>query len=140
LAIVISSCGKNDDHPTDIPTQPQYQDTTQWYITDRNADVDIFYIISTEIGDYITDSHFCGLPVVAYDCPFGPSMIINHEVDGLLVAPDDEQQFANSLCRLMGDADLRQSMGRHAIASAQRFAAEQVMPQWKALFEREKRR
>jgi murein endopeptidase len=51
LAIVISSCGKNDDHPTDIPTQPQYQDTTHWYITDRNADVDIFYIIS-DIKEY----------------------------------------------------------------------------------------
>ena len=91
-------------------------------------------------GLVIAEAMSCGLPVVAYDCPFGPSMIINHEVDGLLVEPDDEQQFANSLCRLMGDADLRQSMGRHAIASAQRFAAEQVMPQWKALFEREKRR
>lgn len=53
LTTVISSCGKNDDHPTDIPTQPQYQDTAQWYITDRNADVDIFYIISTETSDYI---------------------------------------------------------------------------------------
>ena len=53
LTTVISSCGKNGDHPADIPPQPKYQDTSQWYITDRSADVDIFYIISTETGDYI---------------------------------------------------------------------------------------
>ena len=51
LAIIISSCGKNNT-ATDIPPQPKYQDTTQWYISDRKADVDIFYIISTETGDY----------------------------------------------------------------------------------------
>ena len=56
LAIVISSCGKTDDQPADFPPQPKYQDTTQWYISDRNADVDIFYIISTETGDYIDAS------------------------------------------------------------------------------------
>ncbi len=36
----------------DIPVPPDYADTTQWYITQRNAPVDIFYIISTETGDY----------------------------------------------------------------------------------------
>ena len=55
LAIIISSCGKTNT-AADIPPQPKYQDTTQWYISDRNADVDIFYIISTETGDYIDTS------------------------------------------------------------------------------------
>ena len=36
----------------DIPVPPDYADTTQWYITQRDAPVDIFYIISTETGDY----------------------------------------------------------------------------------------
>ena len=35
-----------------LPAEPQYADTTQWYITDRHAPADIFYIISTETGDY----------------------------------------------------------------------------------------
>ncbi len=37
-----------------IPAEPDYGDTTQWYITDRQAAADIFYIISTETGDYAT--------------------------------------------------------------------------------------
>lgn len=35
-----------------VPVAPQYADTSQWYITDQNAPADIFYITSTETGDY----------------------------------------------------------------------------------------
>ncbi|MBR5685336.1 MAG: DUF3089 domain-containing protein [Muribaculaceae bacterium] len=35
-----------------LPASPQYADSSQWYITDRNAPADIFYITSTETGDY----------------------------------------------------------------------------------------
>ena len=35
-----------------IPAPPDYNDSTQWYVTDRKAPADIFYIISTETGDY----------------------------------------------------------------------------------------
>lgn len=35
-----------------LPTSPDYNDTTQWYISNRQGDADIFYIISTETGDY----------------------------------------------------------------------------------------
>lgn len=35
-----------------VPTAPDYADSTQWYVVDRSAAVDIFYIVSTETGDY----------------------------------------------------------------------------------------
>ena len=35
-----------------IPAAPDYQDSTQWYVTNRQAAADVFYIISTETGDY----------------------------------------------------------------------------------------
>ncbi len=34
------------------PSAPDYTEASQWYITDRNGPADIFYIISTETGDY----------------------------------------------------------------------------------------
>lgn len=42
-----------------IPAQPDYADSTQWYITQRDAPVDIFYIISTETGDYTIGGNPC---------------------------------------------------------------------------------
>lgn len=35
-----------------LPQEPDYADATQWYIVNRNGEADIFYIISTETGDY----------------------------------------------------------------------------------------
>lgn len=38
-----------------LPQEPDYADTTQWYIADREGVADLFYIISTETGDYTLD-------------------------------------------------------------------------------------
>lgn len=47
------SCGnKRALSTTGCPAEPDYRDSTQWYITDRGAAADVFYIISTETGDY----------------------------------------------------------------------------------------
>ena len=43
-----------------LPPTPEYGDSTQWYITHRDASADIFYIVSTETGDYtLADSTVC---------------------------------------------------------------------------------
>ena len=41
-----------------LPKAPVYSDNSQWFVVDRQAPVDLFYIVSTETGDYIMD----GLP------------------------------------------------------------------------------
>ena len=46
------SCLSNTKETVDVPIAPDYQDSTQWYITNRQAAADVFYIISTETGDY----------------------------------------------------------------------------------------
>ena len=40
-----------------LPAVPDYSDTTQWYTVDRQAAVDLFYVVSTETGDYTVDGH-----------------------------------------------------------------------------------
>ena len=42
-----------------IPLKPLYDDPTQWYIEDRGAEVDLFYIISTETGDHLIGGDTC---------------------------------------------------------------------------------
>ena len=52
LLVVWTSCQSHKNGVALIPEEPDYQDSTQWYMTDRKADADIFYITSTETGDY----------------------------------------------------------------------------------------
>ena len=85
-------------------------------------------------GLVMPEAMSCGLPVVAFDCPYGPRDIITDGVDGFLVAEGDEQGFADSMAKLMDDASLCNDMGAAAVHSAQRYDANQIMPQWQKLF------
>ena len=86
-------------------------------------------------GMVITEAMACGLPVVSFDCPWGPRSIISDGEDGLLVENGNVDELAKSLCRLMCDVSLRQSMSYAAIKSVKRFEISQVAEQWKNLFE-----
>lgn len=52
------SRGKADDIAA-LPAQPDYGNDDQWYVVDRAAEVDIFYIVSTETADYTVDGRVC---------------------------------------------------------------------------------
>lgn len=49
---MISCFSGSKKNTSDVPIAPDYSDSTQWYITNRQAAADVFYIISTETGDY----------------------------------------------------------------------------------------
>lgn len=96
-------------------------------------------LVSTSLfepfGMVIPEAMSCGLPVVSYNCPFGPSDIITDGKDGFLVGLDDREAFANRLALLMGDIALRRQMGSLAMAVSDRFSVVRIMPLWKTLFE-----
>ena len=86
-------------------------------------------------GLVLPEAMSCGLPVVAFDCPFGPADIITDGVDGYLIADRNIELFAQRVCQLISDYDLRVKMGKAGIASSKRYRSEVVMPQWVKLFE-----
>lgn len=87
-------------------------------------------------GLVLPEAMSCGLPVVAYDCPYGPASIISQGVDGFLIKNNDREAFAQQMKQLMADRELRLSVGKKAAESAKRFDARRIMPQWKELFEK----
>ena len=86
-------------------------------------------------GLVMPEAMSCGLPVVAFDCSYGPADIITDGVDGFLVKNRDINEFAGRVCQLIEDKELRIKMGQAAIKSAQRYRADLIMPKWKELFE-----
>lgn len=86
-------------------------------------------------GLVMPEAMSCGLPVVAFDCPYGPADIISDGVDGFLIPNRSISDFADKVCQLIEDFDLRVKMGRSAIISSQRYTSQKVMPKWKNLFE-----
>ena len=87
-------------------------------------------------GMVLTEAMACGLPVVSFDCPWGPRSIITDGEDGLLVENGNVEALADGLSKLMGDDALRHRMAANGIKNVQRFSIEYIAECWKKLFER----
>lgn len=101
-----------------------------------NSSVLLLTSLFEPFGLVLPEAMSCGLPVVSFDCPYGPADIITDGVDGFLIKNRDVQAFADRVCQLIEDKELRVRMGQAAIKSAQRYRADVIMPKWKELFER----
>lgn len=86
-------------------------------------------------GLVLPEAMSCGLPVVAYDCPYGPADIITDGKDGFLIKNRNVDEFAEKVCALIENRELRKVMGQAGILSSQRYDASFIMPKWKDFFE-----
>lgn len=90
--------------------------------------------LSEGFGMVLLEAMECGLPVVAYDCPTGPSHIIDDGVNGYLVPMNEEQQMVERICNLIEDRELRESMGHRAREKAKDYQIEPIVDRWMQLF------
>ena len=75
----------------------------------------------------------CGLPVVSFDCPSGPSEMIQDGVNGLLVPPESIQELSSSLERLMTSVELRNSLGEQARKITESYSLDKIVQSWEEL-------
>lgn len=86
-------------------------------------------------GMVIVEAMACGLAVVSFDCPWGPSSIIANGEDGILVENGNTDRLAESIISLMDDDDKRNELAKNAIRNVQRFQMDIIANQWKELFD-----
>ena len=92
-------------------------------------DSSIFAFTSLTEGfpNALAEAMAAGCACISYDCPTGPSELIEHGVDGFLVDPGDEAEYRRLLQRLIDEPDLREKFSRNARESMKRFEAGTVM-------------
>ena len=101
----------------------------------KESSILLFTSLYEPFGLVLPEAMSCGLPVVAFDCPYGPADIVNDGVDGFLIANRSIEEYVEKVCFLIENEKLRIDMGKAGISSSQRFNECIIMPQWKKLFE-----
>lgn len=106
------------------------------HIFERYCQSSLFVLPSVyePFGLVIPEAMSCALPVVAFDCPYGPRDIVNPE-SGFLIPCYDTSLFAWRICQLIEHPALRQRMGYNAMLRAQAYHESVIMPAWMQFFE-----
>ena len=113
-------------------------------LNDSISDVEKEYLASSlfvctsrfeGFGMGIIEAMACGLPVVAFDCLWGPRSIITDGEDGLLVENGNVRKMAETLISLMNDPQRIEIMGQYARKNVQRFNIDAIAEKWKKLFD-----
>lgn len=86
-------------------------------------------------GMGIIEAMACGLPVVAFDCLWGPRSIISNGEDGLLVENGNVTKYAETILKMIKTPGKLKTMGSNARRNVCRFNIDDIALEWKKLFD-----
>ena len=112
-------------------------DPTSWL---RSSEI---FVLSSRFEGFpnvLLEAMACGMPVIAFDCPSGPSTIVRHGVDGLLVPTGDTRALASTIRALIENPEERKRLARRAQEVIGRFEIDAIMNQWIQIIDKVRRR
>lgn len=101
----------------------------------QNASV---YALSSRyegFGLVLVEAMHFGLPIVSFDCPYGPREIVAHGKSGILVPNGDIIEFANALRKVLSNPNLKREMSCNALERVKQYYPENITPQWISLIQ-----
>jgi glycosyltransferase involved in cell wall biosynthesis len=102
----------------------------------KNASLFVLTSAFESFSLVLLEAKVSGLPCVSYDVVCGPNELIREGVDGFLVPFGDTEMLAGRIIQLIGDEELRQSMGQKAREDAiNRFHPSLIKQQWLSMLQ-----
>lgn len=95
------------------------------------------YVLASRFESFglvLIEAKSCGIPVVAFDCPYGPCNIVKDGIDGILVKPENVKILADRISYMISDDKLRKRMASAAIFDyEQNWSEEAILTKWQEL-------
>lgn len=96
----------------------------------RNACATVMSSRYEGFGNVLIESLSKKTPVISTNCPNGPSNIISHRKNGLLVPLNDVIAMRDAIDLLASDDQLRQQLANFASESVQDFTIDKIAQKW----------
>ncbi len=98
--------------------------------------MDLFVLSSRYegLGLVLAEAQSLGVPCISFDCPSGPSEIIEDGIDGLLIENGNKNRLAFSIIQLIDSPKKRKQLSLNGQDSAKRFQINSVIEEWLNLF------
>jgi GalNAc-alpha-(1->4)-GalNAc-alpha-(1->3)-diNAcBac-PP-undecaprenol alpha-1,4-N-acetyl-D-galactosaminyltransferase len=75
-----------------------------------------------------------GCACISFDCEAGPSDIIDHHINGLLIENQNNEKMIDAVEMLMRDEKLRNKLSLEAMEKVKNYSAEKICDRWIDLF------
>lgn len=91
------------------------------------------YVMSSRYESFgltLIEAMSCGLPIISFNCKYGPSSIIKDGITGILVPQNDTEKLADAICSMIENKEMRHIMGANARLESKRYLPQNIMPLW----------
>ncbi|WP_281635966.1 glycosyltransferase [Flavobacterium marginilacus] len=105
-----------------------FQDNPYKYL--KKAHFLVLSSLNEGFPNVILEALACEIPVVAFDCETGPSEMIIHEKNGILVENQNFEKLSEAMNLLIEDKDLYLFCKKNALESIQHFSLDKIGKQW----------
>jgi glycosyltransferase involved in cell wall biosynthesis len=92
-----------------------------------------FFVMSSKyegLPMVLIEAQSFGLPIVSYNCPYGPSDVIQENQNGLLVEDQNIDKLAEAILKLASSPDLLKRFSQESLLNAEKYQPEQILKIW----------
>ena len=96
----------------------------------RNADAMLFTSLFEGQPNVVLEAQSCGCPVIAFDCDYGPSYLIQNGKTGLVIPDGDETAMAEAVIKYLKYPEMKKLFRENMPEHLKLFAPEKIYQQW----------
>ncbi|MFI8126615.1 glycosyltransferase family 4 protein [Acinetobacter sp. ABJ-A23_2] len=92
-----------------------------------------FFVMSSKyegLPMVLIEAQSFGLPIVSYNCPYGPSDVIKNYENGLLVCDQNINELATAILEVASSPNLLDQFAKNSLLNAQKYQPEQILKIW----------